>query len=342
MTTEQRKADHLRIGLEEDVQFHALTAGFERYRFLHQALPELELEAIDLSTSLLGRRLRLPVLIAAMTGGTEAARRINRHLASGAQAVGAAMAVGSQRAAIEEPGLAHTYQVREVAPDILLLGNLGAVQLNYGYGLDECRRAVEMIGADGLILHLNALQECIQPGGDTNFSRLADRIAEVCAQLETPVVVKEVSWGVSEETARLLIEAGVAAIDVAGAGGTSWAEVEARRSDDPVTRHLAQTFAGWGIPTVESVRMVRRVSPDIPLIASGGMRNGLEGAKAIALGADAFGLATPFLRAADQGPEAVVEVFERLARELRVAMFCTGTADLATLKGTPRLVREPL
>lgn len=341
MTTERRKADHLRIGLQEDVQFKGLTNGLERYRFVHQALPELDYDAIDLSTTLLGHPLRVPILISAMTGGTQAALRINRHLAAGAQAAGAAMGVGSQRAAVEDPALAGTYRVRDVAPDILLLANLGAVQLNYGYGLEECRRAVEMIEADALILHLNPLQECVQEGGDTDFSRLADRIATICAGLEAPVVVKEVGWGISEETARLLVQAGVAAIDVAGSGGTSWAEVEARRAESQITQQLAATFAEWGLPTAESLRMVRRVAPGIPLIASGGMRNGLEGAKALALGADAFGLATPFLRAADQGVEAVSQVFERIVRELRTAMFCSGLPDLAALKGTDRLVREP-
>lgn len=340
MTTERRKSEHLRIGLEEDVQFRGLTTGLERYRFVHQALPELNLDEVEVSTTLLGKRLELPILISAMTGGTEAARRINHNLAAGAQAVRAGMAVGSQRAALEEPDLASTYQVREQAPDILLLANLGAAQLNYGYGPEECRRAVEMVQADGLILHLNPLQECIQEGGDTRFRGLLVRIAQVCAELDVPVVVKEVSWGLSAQVAARLVEAGVAALDVAGAGGTSWADIEARRARQEATRQLAETFASWGIPTAESILQVRSVAPRVPLIASGGLRSGLDGAKALALGADAFGMATPFLRAADRSAEAVVEVFESIARELRVAMFCAGLPDLRALKGTDRLVRE--
>ena len=203
-----------------------LTTGLERYRFIHRALPEVNLDDVDLNLSLFHRCLCAPILISSMTGGTEEASRINRTLAEAAQTTGIAMGLGSQRAAIEHPELIETFRVRDVAPDILLFANLGAVQLNYGYGVDECRRAVEMIQADALILHLNAVQEAVQPEGDTRFAGLTNQIEQVCRALSVPVIAKEVGWGFSEADVRLLVNAGVSAIDVAGAGGTSWSQVE--------------------------------------------------------------------------------------------------------------------
>jgi isopentenyl-diphosphate delta-isomerase len=334
---ERRKADHIRINLEEDVQFPRLTTGLERYRFIHQALPELNLDEIDLSTTLLGKRLRAPLLISSMTGGTEAARTINRNLARAAQAAGIAMGLGSQRAAIENPALAPTYQVRDLAPDILLFANLGAVQLNYGYGVDHCRRAVEMVEADALILHLNALQEAVQPGGDGNWKGLLRRIEAVCRALPVPVVVKEVGWGLSERVARQLAEAGVAALDVAGAGGTSWSEVEARRAPTELHRRVASAFADWGLPTAETLLMARRGAPNLPIIASGGLRDGIDVAKCIALGAAAAGMAGPFLKAAAVSTEAVSEAIAEITRVLRIAMFCAGAGSIPELQATPLL-----
>ncbi len=334
---ERRKADHIRINLEEDVQFPRLTTGLERYRFIHQALPELNLDEIDLSTTLLGKRLRAPLLISSMTGGTEMARTINRNLAQAAQAAGIAMGLGSQRAALENPELASTYQVRDLAPDILLFANLGAVQLNYGYGVDHCRRAVEMVGADALILHLNALQEAVQPGGDGNWKGLLRRIEAVCRALPVPVVVKEVGWGLSERVARQLAEAGVAALDVAGAGGTSWSEVEARRAPSELHRRVASAFADWGLPTAESLLMVRRGAPNLPVIASGGLRDGIDVAKCLALGAAAAGMAGPFLKAAAVSTEAVSEAITEITRVLRIAMFCAGAGSIPELQTTPLL-----
>src|SRR5690554_348209 len=222
--TEQRKDDHIRINLEEHVPFPRLTTGLERYSFMHQAVPELDVAEVDLRSTFPGKPLQAPILISSMTGGTERAQGINRTLAEAAQEAGIAMGLGSQRAAIEDPSLGRTFQVREVAPDILLFANLGAVQLNYGYGVDECRRAVELIEADALVLHLNPLQEAVQPEGDTRFAGLLQRIEAVCRALPVPVIAKEVGWGFSEEDARLLAGAGVSAIDVAGAGGTSWSQ----------------------------------------------------------------------------------------------------------------------
>ena len=335
----QRKLDHLRISLEEDVQFKSLTTGFERFRFVHRALPELSLEEINLSTLFLGKELQAPLIISSMTGGAESLETLNIHLAQAAQATGVAMGVGSQRAAIESPALAHTYQVRAVAPDILLLANLGAVQLNYGYTIVECQRAVEMIEADGLILHLNPLQECLQADGNTDFSGLLARIEAVCRALPVPVIVKEVGWGISEGVACQLASAGVAAIDVAGAGGTSWSAVEGHRAPTERLRRIAAAFADWGIPTAEALQMARRGAPAVPLIASGGIRNGVEVAKAIALGADAVALASPFLKAAALSAEAVMERIEEISQEMRIAMFCIGAADLGELKDTPLLKR---
>jgi isopentenyl-diphosphate delta-isomerase len=333
----QRKSDHLRISLEKDVSFHRLTTGLERYRFIHQALPEINRGEINLSTVFLDKELKAPLIISSMTGGTKAAEQINMNLARAAQAYGMGMGVGSQRAAIEDPQWAYTYQVRRVAPDIMLLANLGAVQLNHGYGLDECQRAVEMIEADGLILHLNPLQEALQDGGDVNFAGLLAKIEDVCRRLSVPVIVKEVGWGISEEAARKLASAGVAAIDVAGAGGTSWSQVEMYRANDELTRQIAADFADWGIPTAESIGLARRGAPQTTLIASGGIYTGVEVAKAIALGADATALATPFLRLATISAEAVGQKIHEITEELRTAMFCIGAADPEALKDTPFL-----
>lgn len=331
MVHDRRKADHIRINLEEDVQFPALTNGFERYRLLHQAIPELDLAEIETDVALLGKQLRLPLLISSMTGGTEAAGIINRNLAYGAQARGIAMGLGSQRAGIEQAETVATFQVRELAPDILLFANLGAVQLNYGYTVDQCRRAVAMIGADALILHLNPLQEAVQADGDWNWKGLLGKVEQVCRTVGVPVVVKEVGWGISEASARRLAETGVSALDVAGSGGTSWTEVEYHRAATEPLRRLARAFADWGLPTAEALLMAQRGAPNLPIIASGGMRTGIEAAKALALGATAAGIAAPFLKAAAAGPEEVVRAIDQVAAELRTAMFCAGAGSIAAL-----------
>lgn len=332
-----RKLDHLRINLEQDVQFREVKNGFERYRFVHQALPDVALDAIDLSQKILGKTLRAPLLISSMTGGVQEAKRINRNLAFGAQACGIAMGLGSQRAAIEDGSFADTYQVRDVAPDILLFANLGAIQLNYRYGIEQCRRAVEMIKADALILHLNPLQEALQANGNTNWSGLLAKIEMVVKQLGVPVIVKEVGFGISEETARRLVSAGVAAIDVAGAGGTSWAAVESRRASNERLRLLAEKFWDWGIPVAESLIRAGRGAGNTPVFASGGIRDGIEVAKAVALGATLVGLASPMLKLADVSGDAVVEGISVLSDQLRVAMFGIGAKNLDVLRGTPFL-----
>jgi len=328
--TGARKADHIRINLEEDVR-SGLTTGLERFRFIHQALPEINLEAVDLTTRVFGRLLRAPILISSMTGGTSEAMAINHTLASAAQEMGVAMGLGSQRAAIEHPETACTFQVRKLAPDILLFANLGAIQLNYGYGISECQRAVDMVGADALYLHLNALQEAVQPEGDTNFEGLLGKIEAVCRALKVPVIAKEVGWGISAQAAKQLAEAGIAAIDVAGAGGTSWSQVEMHRAENPSQARLAAAFLDWGIPTSESILQVRQSVPQIPVFASGGIRTGLDIAKCLALGASLGGMAGPFLKAAAISVEETILTIREISREIQISMFAAGASNLKEL-----------
>jgi len=328
---EQRKADHIKINLEKDVR-SALTTGLENYHFTHEALPELDLEHVDTSLKLFDKELAAPILISSMTGGTEEAETINLRLAETAYVMRAAMGVGSQRTAIEHPEQARTFQVRRVAPDILLFANLGAVQLNYGYGIDQCRRAVDMIQADALILHFNPLQEAVQDAGDTNFADVAKKVEVVCKRLGLPVIAKEVGWGISERTARLFANCGVSAIDVAGAGGTSWSQVEMHRAPDEFTRELAATFVGWGIPTADSILNVKKAAPNVTIFASGGIKDGLDIAKCVALGASLGGMAGNFLKAAAVSSGKAIEVMKLIKRQIQVTMFAAGAGTLEGLK----------
>jgi len=328
-----RKADHIRINLEEDVR-SGTTTGLETYRFIHQALPELNLEDINTKVEIFQRQLSAPILISSMTGGTEQAATINRNLAIAAQESRVALGLGSQRVALEHPEVASTFQVRKYAPDIVLLANLGAIQLNYSYGIDECRRAVEMVEADALILHLNPLQEAVQPEGDTHFAHLIGKIEEVCKKLEVPVIAKEVGWGISRQATNLLLSAGVSAIDVAGAGGTSWSQVEMHRAKDEYQVNLAAAFIDWGIPTAQSITNVKGNAPHMTVIASGGLRTGIDIAKCIALGATLGGMASPFLKAAVQSDKAVVQTIQELNREITICMFATGSRDINALQHT--------
>ncbi|MEZ2229170.1 type 2 isopentenyl-diphosphate Delta-isomerase [Microcoleus sp.] len=336
---ETRKADHLRLCIEEDVQFRETTSGFERYRFTHCCLPELDRTEIDLTSTFLGKKLAAPLLISSMTGGTELAQTINYRLADVAQKYKIAMGVGSQRIAVENPQLADTFAVRRRAPDILLFANIGAVQLNYNYGLAQCQKIVDILEADALILHLNPLQECVQTEGDTNFKGLLDQIAKLCEKLPVPVIAKEVGNGISGKMAKKLLAAGVSAIDIAGAGGTSWAKIEGERARDGKQRRLGTTFADWGIPTAECIVSTRAAAPDVPLIASGGLQHGLDAAKAIALGADMAGLARAFLQAAAESESALELLVEVLIAEIATVMFCTGCANLDELKHSGVLER---
>jgi len=331
VSTEARKNRHLDICLADDVA-STLDAGFSAVRLRHEALPEIALEDVVLGTRFLGHALQAPLIISSMTGGTERAKDINRNLARAAQAAGVALGLGSIRAAIENPALLATYDVREVAPSLMLFANLGAVQLNYGVSAGDAERAVKAIGANGLYLHFNPLQESLQPHGDTNFRGLLPKIAELTHALDVPVVAKSVGSGIAPSTAQRLFDAGIAAIDVAGAGGTSWARVEGKRSSDPVRSKLAEQFADWGFPTATATRALRNAFPSATIVASGGIRSGVEVAKSLALGADLAGIALPLLEPATRSAQAVSEALSEIIEGLRIAMFATGSRTIAALR----------
>ncbi len=329
--TNHRKLEHIRI-LRADPESDRRMRHFDAVRLRHRALPETDLEAIDPSTEIMGKRLRFPLLISSMTGGDhELVRKINRRLAEAAEETGVAMGVGSQRVLFTHPESRDSFALRSVAPTALLFGNLGAVQLNYGFGLDQARAAVEVLEADGLYLHLNPLQEAVQPEGDTRFAGLIDRMGEVAATLGRPVIAKEVGAGVSVDDAALLRDAGVRWIDVAGAGGTSWSRIEHHRQPESDADALGLLFQDWGLPTPLALRELRAFDPGLDLIASGGIRSGLDMAKAVVLGARLAGLAQPFLEPAMQGTREVVRVIERLRREFVTTMFLLGCSTLDDL-----------
>ncbi|MEM9775726.1 MAG: type 2 isopentenyl-diphosphate Delta-isomerase [Chloroflexota bacterium] len=333
--TDQRKADHIRINLEEDVSFNQLTTGLEKYFFMHQALPELDLDQIDTRTTIFGRQLSTPLLISSMTGGTARATSINRTLAEAAQEVGMAIGLGSQRAAIEDEELAKSYRIRKYAPDIPIFANIGAAQLNHGYGAEKLQVAIDMCEADAIYLHLNPLQEAVQPEGDRDWSNLLSKIEHLCNVLPVPVMAKEVGSGISKEMAQKLIDAGISAIDVAGAGGTSWSQVEMYRAENWRDRRIAGTFRNWGIPTANSIQYCRQASADLPVFASGGIKDGIDIAKCIALGANLAGLAGQFLKSAvEGGSDATIELADTITEELKIAMFCAGAGDLEALSNT--------
>lgn len=338
----RRKSDHLRIVTEGRGEQHRLESGFDQVRFQHHALPDLDMAAIDCTTRFLGRDLGAPLLISAMTGGPEEAERINLHIAEACAHHRIALSVGSQRIAVEAGGQGGLGgSLRALAPDIPILGNIGAVQLNYGFGLAQLQRAVEMIGADALILHLNPLQEAIQEGGDRDFSGLLHRIKGLARALPVPLGVKEVGAGLSAPLARRLLEAGVTILDVAGAGGTSWARVEAERGPERL-RALAAPFHDWGIPTATALRGIAPLmGAGQVLIGSGGVRHGLDVARAIRLGADLAGQAAGALPAALTSAEALSDHLSDVITQLRIAMFCTGSADLAALRQAPLLQPAP-
>lgn len=321
-----RKAEHIQLAIDKRVQSEH--HFFDGYAFEHKALPEVDYDEISLETPFLGKILSSPLLISCMTGGTEHAEAINHNLAIAAGKMGIAIGVGSQRKAIENPELAFTFQVRDYAPDVPVLANLGAVQLNYGYGLEECERVVEMVHADALVLHLNPLQEAIQPEGQRNFAGLFDKINRIASQLSVPVIVKEVGSGISYEMALRIKDCGVNIIDTAGTGGTSWARIEAARADD---EELGELFANWGLSTPDSIQQVNRVA-GVQVIGSGGIRSGVDVAKAIAMGADLAGVASPVLVPALESADAVVQTLERFIHALKIAMFCTGSIDLKALQ----------
>jgi isopentenyl-diphosphate delta-isomerase len=329
----ERKDSHIALCLGEDVETGGDAAGFADLRFDHDALPEVDLDAVDTGIELLGKRLAAPIVVGAMTGGTARAGELNRRLAAAAERCGVGFALGSQRRMLQDPSTRGTYAVRDAAPGLrLLFGNLGAVQLNLGVGARELRQLVADVGCDALYLHLNPLQEAVQPGGDTRFGGLAERLRAVVPEVGVPVLLKEVGSGISETTALRIRELPVAGVETGGVGGTSWSRVESLRTADPIGRGVGERFARWGIPTAESVATCRRVLPDRVVVASGGVRSGIDVAKAIALGADAAALALPLLRAAERSADDAAAALERLVAELRTAMFLTGCRTVAELR----------
>ena len=324
----RRKRKHIEVCLEGDVEYATRTTGFERYDLPYRALPETHLDTIDTRTTFLGRELAAPLLIGAMTGGSALSGLINRNLALAAQRLGLGLMLGSQRVMLDDPQARPSFEVRRYAPDILLVGNLGVAQLKRGYDAARLREAVVSVGADALALHTNPLQEALQIGGDRDFGGLVERLREVVPEVGYPVLLKEVGHGLSGAVAAAVKDVGLAALDVAGAGGTSWAKVEDLANHGTV-RH--PDLVEWGIPTVDALLEVRSAVPDMPLIASGGIRSGVDIAKALTLGARVTAVARPLLAPATDSAEAVEEVLRRLLTELRVAMHGAGVDRLAAL-----------
>jgi isopentenyl-diphosphate delta-isomerase len=328
-----RKDSHLSLCLEEEVEFRSEDGnGFAGLRFDHDALPEIDRADVRTGVELLGKQLAAPIVVGAMTGGTPRAGELNRRLALAAARCRVGFALGSQRKMLKDPATRASFAVREAVPDLpLLFGNVGAVQLNYGVGPRELRRLVEEVGCDAFFFHLNPLQEAIQPEGQTRFGDLIPKLRTVIPDMGVPVLLKEVGSGISETTARKIRALPVAGVETAGSGGTSWSRIESLRTADPVQRGTGERFARWGIPTAESVAICRRLLPDRVVIASGGIRNGIEVAKALALGADAVALSLPLLRAAERSLDAAVEALTRVMEELRTAMFLTGCRTVGEL-----------
>ncbi len=334
--TENRKADHIRICLDQKAQAKKATSGFEDIQFIHRALPELDREKIDLSTSFLGKKLSAPLIVGAMTGGTREATKINASIALAVEKLHLGMGVGSQRAALEDKKLEETYSIcRKKAPTAFLIANIGGVQLAHGYGLKEAKKAVEMLDADALAIHMNPLQEAIQPEGQTNFKGVLAKIGEIASELDVPVIVKETGCGICAEDAKALEDAGVKAIDVGGVGGTSFAAVEFYRSASSKT--LDEAFWDWGIPTavslIETTQTVK-----VSVVASGGVRSGIDVAKSIALNASLASLSQPVLETAVKGAKETEELLCCLTDELRSVMFLVGAKNLEALSKVPVVV----
>jgi len=326
----ERKIQH--IALCPDPANHSLKSnGFEQYKFEHCALPELDFDSIDTSVSFLGKTLSLPLIISSLTGGCTEGQEINRKLAKAAQRYKIGFAVGSQRAAIVDRSCQNTFNVRKFAPDILLFANLGAIQLNYGFAIDECQRAVDMIEADALILHLNPLQEIFQPEGNKNFSGLLKKIEKICSKLSSPVVVKEVGYGINSLVAEKLFQAGVSAVDVSGSGSVSWSNVETERNPN-IQKRSADIFKDWGITTAQALKDVTLRCPNSAIIAGGGIKTGVDVAKAIAMGATLCSNASDFLKAAMMSEQEVDKLSESIEFELKAAMFCISAKNIAELR----------
>ena len=332
----RRKSEHVDIVLNGDVAARDVTTGFERLRFIHSALPDLDCDSIDLSTTFVGRRMHAPFIVSSMTGGPLHARRINHAIAEAAGICGVGFAVGSQRIALEGKGSAgFGRELRALAGNVPVLANFGAAQLKGWDGEAMARRAIDMIEADALIIHLNPLQEAVQRGGDRDWTGVLTLIEDLVSRIDRPIIVKEVGAGISGAVARQLWNAGVRIIDVAGTGGTSWAAVEGKRSINARSRAAGEAFRDWGIPTADAIAAVRASCPEAFIIGSGGIRNGVDAAKAIRLGADVVGQAAALLPQALTDTEALTEHIRGVVEELRIACFCTASADLAMLRRAP-------
>ena len=323
-----RKLKHIQVCLEYPVQYATKTTGLEHVIWPYNALPEMRLEDVDLSITFLGKRLNAPLLIGAMTGGAELGATINRNLALAADALGVGLMLGSQRVMLENADARASFMVRQYAPDALLIGNLGVAQFKKGYDASHARRAIELIGADAIAFHTNPLQEALQVGGDTDFSGLTSTLEQIVPDVGYPTILKEVGHGLSGGVARAVSNVGFAALDVAGAGGTSWAKVEDYAHNGAL---LHPDLDEIGIPTAQALEQCRKAS-HLPLIASGGIRTGLEVAKSLSLGASVCAIALPLLEPATRSPEAVIAVFERVIWELRVALFVAGHKDLQSVQ----------
>jgi isopentenyl-diphosphate delta-isomerase len=333
---QKRKDEHLDLAARGDVGFHDTTTLFEDVRLVHDALPDLAFDEIDTSLTLLGKKLRAPIAIAGMTGGTDRARDINLQLAEIADRRGYVFGLGSQRAMLKDPNASPTYMVRTVAPNVLLLGNIGAVQA-VQLTTEAVRALLDTVGADALCVHLNPAQELAQREGDRDFRGCLAAISRLTRELGRPVIVKETGCGISQHVGRRLYEAGIRHVDVSGAGGTSWVAVEAHRAD-AARREVAKTFWEWGIPTAASLVHVSALGFET-VFASGGIATGLDVAKSIVLGASAAALARPVLKALDAGGRDGAEAFlDRIETELKTAMLLVGARDLATLREVPRVV----
>ncbi len=335
-----RKIEHIRI-IQSDAEVDRRKFYFDRIHLNHRALPELNLADVDPSVRFMGKSLSFPLLISSMTGGEhDLIRTVNRNLAVAAERTQVAMGVGSQRVMFTHPPARSSFALRDVAPTALLFSNLGAVQLNYGFTVEQCREAVEVLGADALYLHLNPLQEAVQPEGDTNFAGLADRIASVAVTLDKPVVLKEVGAGMSPADAELAIARGIRYVDVAGSGGTSWSRIEHHRHGNAERGNVGMVFQDWGIPTPLALDRLGPYRDRLTLIASGGIRTGIDMVKSMILGASLCGLASPFLKPAMESADRVVEVIEQLRREFTVAMFLLGIARAEELTGNRSLLLD--
>lgn len=333
----QRKTEHIRLCLTDQVEGVNKSTGLEGISFIHNALPEINFADITLETEFLQKKLKAPFLVSSMTGGSALATEINLNLAVASEEKGWAIGLGSTRALLESRAHEDSFLIRKQAKTVPVIANLGAVQFNYGYGVDECQRIVDSTQADSLVLHLNSLQEVVQDGGDLNFENLLPKIEEICKNLDVPVGAKEVGFGIDGTVAQKLYNAGVSYIDVAGAGGTSWSQVEKLRTEDPLREAAAEAFNNWGIPTKDCLVSVRSALPKVPLVASGGMKTGVDAAKALTIGADVVGYARTLLKAATESVDEVIKVMDQIELELKMTMFGIGVTTLEELKNTNRV-----